>query len=300
MTFHILLPFYGRPDHLRLAVESVLAQTDPDWRLTVVDDRYPDEAPGEWVRSLGDPRIEYVRNEQNLGVSRNYIECVSRMEGEFSMLFGCDDIMLPGFVARVTELLREHPDAAIVQPGVEVIDSDGSVYLPLPDRLKWMLRFRGTGARVYAGEELAASLLRGNWTYFPSLVWRVSELRRYGFEPDLDVVQDLIMLLDIVADGGSLVLDDRVVFQYRRHRASVSSAKAVDGSRFVQERRLFDSEASRFAALGWNRAAAAARRHWSSRLHALTRLPAAIRGGSASGVRILLRHGLGGRDPGAA
>lgn len=293
MTFHILLPFYGRPDHFRLAVESVLAQTETDWKLTIVDDVYPDTAPGEWAQSLGDPRIEYVRNEVNLGVSRNYLSCVERMEGEFSMLFGCDDVMLPGFLARVTQLLAEFPDADVIQPGAEVIDSEGTVYRPLVDRIKDRYRPRVSGSQALQGEDLAVSLLRGNWTYFPSLVWRVSELKRHGFTEHLDVVQDLIMLLDIIEAGGSLVLDDQVVFQYRRHQQSVSSATATSGARFKQERELFDGEVARFTRLGWRRAARTARWHLSSRLNAVTRIPSAIAARNSRGVRDLTRHALG-------
>jgi hypothetical protein len=123
-------------------------------------------------------------------------------------------------------------------------------------------------------------------------VWNVAELRRHGFDPGLDVVQDLGMLLDIIADGGQLVLDDRVVFQYRRHRTSVSAATAVDGTRFAQERELFARQERRFRAQGWRRAAASARRHWSSRLNALTQLPAARRAGGGA-VRSLLGHAFG-------
>lgn len=295
--FHILLPFWGRFDHFRIAVESVLAQTDENWRLTVVDDVYPDLAPGEWLQSLGDARIEYVRNPVNLGVSKNYLACVDRMQGEYSMLLGCDDRLLPGFLARVRQLIAEHPGVAIVQPGAEVIDADGTVVRPLVDRMKGMLRPRTDGPLVLQGERLAHSLLRGNWTYFPSLVWRVDLLRRYGFDPDLDVVQDLIMLLDITADGGVMVLDDDVQFQYRRHGSSVSSATAVDGSRFRQERTLFDAQRERFAALGWRRAASAARWHWFSRFNAVTRLPAAIAQRNGAGVRALTAHALGRRIP---
>lgn len=293
MTFHILLPFYGRFDHFRIAVESVLAQTDPDWKLTVVDDVYPDLTPGEWLVGLGDPRIEYVRNEVNLGVSKNYISCVERMEGEFSMLFGCDDVMLPGYIARVRELIELHPDASVIQPGAEVIDENGTVVHPLVDRIKDRYRPRGSGVQVLGGEALAVSLLKGNWTYFPALVWRVADLRRYGFNDRLDVVQDLIMLMDIIEGGGTLVLDDRVNFQYRRHQQSVSSATATNGSRFRQERELFDSEVVRFGRLGWTRAARTARLHLTSRLNALTRLPAAIRQRNGAGVRALLRHAAG-------
>lgn len=295
--FHILLPFWGRFDHFRIAIESVLAQSDTAWRLTVVDDVYPDTAPGEWVQSLGDPRIEYVRNAENLGVSKNYLACVDRMRGEYSMLLGCDDRLLPGFLARVRALIDAHPGVAIVQPGAEVIDAEGRVVRPLVDRAKTMLRPRTNGPLVLQGERLAQSLLRGNWTYFPSLVWRVDLLRRYGFDPDLDVVQDLIMLLDITAEGGVMVLDDEVQFQYRRHGSSVSSATAVDGSRFRQERTLFDAQQARFAALGWRRAAAAARAHWFSRFNALTRVPAAVAQRNGAGVRALMRHVVGLRIP---
>ncbi len=296
-TFHILMPFWGRLDHFRIAVESVLAQTDTDWRLTVVDDVYPDTAPGEWLQSLGDPRIEYVRNEVNLGVSKNYLNCVDRMQGRYSMLLGCDDRLLPGFLARVRTLIDAHPDVAIIQPGAEVIDGDGRVVRPLPDRMKALLRPRTRGPLVLQGERLAQSLLRGNWTYFPSLVWRVDLLRRYGFNPDLDVVQDLIMLLDITADGGVMVLDDDVQFQYRRHGSSVSSATAVDGSRFRQERTLFDDEQVRFGRLGWRRAVRAARWHWFSRFNALTRVPAAVAQRNGAAVRALVRHVVGLRIP---
>jgi glycosyltransferase involved in cell wall biosynthesis len=293
--FNILLPFWGRFDHFRLAVESVLAQTDGNWRLTVVDDVYPDLTPGQWLQSLGDDRIEYVRNTVNLGVSKNYLACVDRMQGEYSMLLGCDDRLLPGFLERVWHLIDEHPGVAIVLPGAEVIDADGEVVRPLVDRMKEMLRPRTDGPLVLQGENLAHSLLRGNWTYFPSLVWRVDLLRRHGFNPDLDVVQDLIMLLDITADGGVAVLDDEVQFQYRRHGNSVSSSTAVDGSRFRQERILFDAQRERFAALGWHRAASAARWHWFSRFNAVTHLPAAIAQRNGAGARALTAHALGRR-----
>ena len=62
--------------YLEEAIRSVLNQTDPDWRLTVVDDRFPSEAPAKWLESLGDPRITYLSNEENLGVTGNFNRCI--------------------------------------------------------------------------------------------------------------------------------------------------------------------------------------------------------------------------------
>jgi glycosyltransferase involved in cell wall biosynthesis len=294
MTLEIMMPFYGRFDHLKLAVNSVLGQSDPDWRLTVVDDVYPDLSPGQWVAGLDDSRITYLRNETNLRPSRNYNKCVSLAESEFMVLMGCDDVMLPNYVSRVKELIERFPHASIIQPGVSVIDGNGNHSLPLADRVKSIYRVRGRGPRSLAGEKLATSLLRGNWTYFPSICWRTSDLRKHEFRTDLDVVQDLAMLLEIATDGGVLVLDDEIAFNYRRHAASLSSVTGTDGSKFAQERVLFGEAEGKSMTLGWSRAARAARAHLTSRLNALSELPGTIRHGNRAGSRALVRHIAGG------
>jgi len=46
-------------------------------------------------------------------------------------------------------------------------------------------------------------------------------------------------------------------------------------------------------AKGWHRAERAARNHSSSRLHALTLLPTAVRGGQGDVVRALAKHAFG-------
>lgn len=299
MILDIMMPFYGRMDHFQEAVRSVQAQTSGDWRLTIVDDRYPDPAPGEWAAAIDDPRVRYLRNEQNLRPSRNYDKCVSLATSEFLVLMGCDDIMDPGYVARAQTLLAAHPDVDVVQPGVRVIDQDGRPSSPLADRVKRWYRLPGHGPREAAGERLATSLLRGNWTYFPSLLWRRTALTG-GFRADLDVVQDLAMLLEITFAGGRLLLDDLPVFAYRRHATSVSAVTGVDGSKFAQERSLFASASRQCDELGWHRAARAARWHLSSRLNAMTELPRAYLTRDASGRRALNRHVFGGLEPPAA
>ncbi len=287
----IVIPFWGDFDHLREAVDSVRAQSDGDWSLTVIDDVYPDPAPGEWVVGLGDPRITYIRNESNLGPSRNYTKGVGLVEGTFVVIMGCDDRLLPGYVERVKLLIAEYPQADLIQPGVRVIDEAGRVYLPLADRIKRLVAPKAPSPRDFSGEWIARSLLRGNWTYFPSLVWRRSWLVG-GFRPDLNVVQDLAMIMDIVLGDGTLIVDDHVVFEYRRHSSSVSAKTATDGSKYAQELTLFTELRERCAARGWRRAARTAAWHSTSRLSALSVIPAALAQRQWSGARALLKHGL--------
>ena len=105
---------------------------------------------------------------------------------------------------------------------------------------------------MLSGGELTASLLRGNWLYFPALAFRREPAQRIGFRPGLDVVQDLALVLDLVADGGSLLVVDTVCFSYRRHRASDSSGRALDGTRFDEQGSYFRQVADQADALGWS------------------------------------------------
>jgi glycosyltransferase involved in cell wall biosynthesis len=295
-TVDVMLPHYGRLDLVQATVHSVLAQTDPNWQLTIVDDsgELADDRLAVWCAELGDVRVRYLRNPQNLGINRNFQKCVSLVEHELAVIVGCDDLMLPHYVATVRTAHQSRPRASIIQPGVEVVDERGEPARTLVDLSKrWVFAPRVAAPTTFAGEDLAVSLLRGNWLYFPAICWRAEPLRRTGFRDGYSVVQDLALVLDLVIEGESLLVEPTTSFCYRRHRASVSSAHAADGRRFAEERAFFQATAERMAAHGWQRAARAARHHFSSRVNALTRLPMAARHGGPDGVRSLARHAFG-------
>ncbi len=294
MTFDIMLPFYGDVSLLRETVRSVRAQEDRDWQLTVVDDCYPDESVGDWLVHVPDTRVRYRRNEHNLGINRNFQQCVELAEQEYLVIIGQDDVMLPNYLSTVRSVLDTYPAATIVQPGVEIVDAHGNPSRSLVDDAKQRFyRPRFTGRELLSGERLAVSLLRGNWLYFPSLCWRREAIQSVGFRDGLDIVQDLALVIDLVQQGSSVAVDDTVCFQYRRHEDSVSSMGAVKASRFVEERNYFIDVAARMRARGWEQAARVAHNHVSSRLHALTLLPAAVAGRQRTWARMLARHAFG-------
>lgn len=292
MQLDIVMPFYGDPTLFQQSVESVRAQRGTGWRLTIVDDVYPSEEPRRWVDSLGDDRIRYLRNETNLGVNGNFRRSIEVAEAPLVTVMGCDDLMLPGFAERAIAVMSEFPDADYVQPGVQTIDAHGAISRPLADRVKSRYRPRTEVPLLLAGEEAARGLIRGNWTYFPSITWRTDTIRQHDFRANMEVALDLILQLDILVGGGSFVVDPVETFQYRRHSGSVSSWRAVDGSRFVEEARVFDDVATEMAAHGWPRAARAARLRLTSRLNALSSIPGALGGRDWAGIAALTRHAL--------
>ena len=289
----VTLPYYGCVELMKQAVRSVLDQTHQNWRLVVVDDGYPDPEPARWFAQLADPRVSYLRNQTNLGANGNYRRCLELATAPLVLVMGADDVMLPEHLRVATELFESHPHATVVHTGVEVIDENDRVVRPLCDRLKSFYAPSGVRTTTLDGENMAVSLLRGNWTYFPSLVWRTDTIRDIGFRTGLDVVQDLALLLDVAMTGGSLVFDPRVTFRYRRHTDQDSTVRALDGRRFDEEREFFAQEARGFDNLGWRKAARVSRWHVSSRLNALSLLPRAVRATGWGAVGRLGRHVVG-------
>ena len=94
----------------------------------------------------------------------------------------------------------------------------------------------------------------------------------------------------MTAAGESLVLDPAVCFSYRRHTRSASATSLLHGNRFSDERRYYASAAEQMAQRGWTRAARTARLRWTSRLHAVTLLPTALKQRQRTAVRSLLAH----------
>lgn len=296
MTIDIMLPYYGDVAMMKRAVQSVLSQDDPDFRLTIVDDASPDPSLPDYFRGLTerDPRVVYHRNATNLGANANFRRCAAMIEHPITVFMGSDDIMLPHYVSTVRRLFA-CDDVAMVQPGVQVIDETETVHEPFADRTKRWLRHRAVGRSstgVLVGEAAAGSLMHGNWLYFPSIAWRSDKLPEHPFNEQYDVVQDLALAMDVIMEGGALLVSDEMVFQYRRHRQSDSSVRALDGRRFSEERAFYHSSAADFRHLGWTRAERAARLHATSRLHAGTLLPRVVKQAHWHAAAAMVAHAV--------
>lgn len=291
MPLDILVPYWGDPELMRLTVESVLAQTSADWRLTVVDDAYPDPQISQWLAAMNDPRIRVVRRETNGGVTAAFRDCLALATQHLVVFLGCDDLLLPAYVEVVLATHHGFPEAAMIQPGVRVVDADGAAAWGLADAVKQrLLRPTVTEPTLLRGEALAASLLRGNWLYWPSLALSRRAVEEVGFRDALPIVLDLALEIDLVCRGDSLVVHPEVCFVYRRHGSSASSTTLLDGRRFADDRAYFALAAAQMRDQGWPRAERAARRRLTSRAHAVTLLPQAFRRRRWPAVRELGRH----------
>lgn len=288
----VLVPYYGDPALARLALTSVLRQDVRPARVIVVDDAYPDAWLESWLNGQPDTaHVTYLRNRVNLGIRANFAKLLDLASAEYVVMMGSDDVMHPGFVGRAAHLVSAWERPEVVQMGVRVIDENGNASHGQVDRVKGRLAPRTPGPIELSGESLAASLLAGNWTYFPSLVWKREVVADIGFR-DYSVVLDLALLMEVICTGGRMIYDPCVTFDYRRHGESFSSLRTHDGQRFAEEREFFRNVRAALDANGWRRASRAARWHWTSRAHAMALGAAAVRRGAWAAARDAMLHAL--------
>jgi glycosyltransferase involved in cell wall biosynthesis len=276
MTIDIALPFYGDVDLMKQTVFSVINQTNPDWRLIVVDDSYPDESLPAWFSELNEPRINYFRNERNLGANGNFQKCLRLISAEFCLVMGADDLLEPDFVETINLTIARFPKVSMIHPQVKVIDETNREISTRSDRVKHDIRGSHEIAQMLSGEALANSLMKGNWMYFPSITWRTKTIQDIGFRSGFNVCQDLGLAMDLIMQGGQMVIIENEIFRYRRHTASDSSVKAINGERFQEEKDFFKVMAIDLKKIGWNKAARTARLHLTSRLHAASLISKSI------------------------
>ena len=276
MALDIALPFYGDVAFMKQTVQSILNQSVPNWRLVVVDDGYPDDTIPSWFESLKDERIEYQRNVKNLGANGNFQKCLGLLSSEYCLVMGADDLLEPNFVERINELISSNPGISMIHPGVKVIDENNEMISTRSDQVKKNIRESQSSSTLLSGEPLAKSLMKGNWMYFPSIVWKTKTIQEIGFRPGFQVCQDLGLAMDLIMQGGEMALIEDEIFRYRRHQESDSSVKAINGERFKDEKHFFKVMDQDLKEIGWISAARSARLHSTSRLHAASLIPACI------------------------
>ena len=103
----ICIPTYNGAAYLRDCLESVLAQSDTDLEVVVVDDCSTDETQAILGRYRErDGRVRLFHNPRNLGLVGNWNECIARARGEWIKFVFQDDWLAPDCVARMVAEAR--------------------------------------------------------------------------------------------------------------------------------------------------------------------------------------------------
>lgn len=119
----ILLPTYNGDRFLAEQIESILAQTDPDFELIAIDDGSTDGTVATLERfAARDQRIAVVPSQGNRGQNGRLVELLAHARGDFIAISDQDDRWAPD---RNEKLFAGLGDRQIVFARSELIDAEG-------------------------------------------------------------------------------------------------------------------------------------------------------------------------------
>jgi glycosyltransferase involved in cell wall biosynthesis len=123
------LPVYNGAEHLAKALDALVDQDLEDFEVIVCDNASTD-ATAEIARGYAarDGRIQYHRNEHNLGLAGNFNKAFQLSSGRYFKWWAHDDWHPRNLLSRTTEVLEADPSAVLCATGVAIMDDDGEVF----------------------------------------------------------------------------------------------------------------------------------------------------------------------------
>lgn len=98
---------------MRQAIESILAQTFQDFEFLILDD-CPSSPVENIVQTYSDKRIQYFKNEKNLGISPSRNKLIDLSKGKYLAIMDHDDVALPERFEKEVKFLDANPDVGVV------------------------------------------------------------------------------------------------------------------------------------------------------------------------------------------
>jgi glycosyltransferase involved in cell wall biosynthesis len=184
------MPAYNVGRFVETALQSVLAQTYSRLEVIVIDDGSKDETR-EVLRSISDPRLQFLENEHNLGGFQTMNKAIGLSGGEMIAVYHSDDYYDAQIVEKEVAFLLSHPEAGAVFCMDKFMNFDGQVYggLRLPREFG--------GRSLFSYDDVFPFLLRNKNILLrcPTFMARWSTLdtvglfdgERFGIAADLDL-----------------------------------------------------------------------------------------------------------------
>lgn len=199
----VFIPVHNREHYVRVAINSILAQTWTDFELLVVDDGSTDGTRAV-LDAYSDPRVRVEILPGNLGIPAARNHGLELARGEYIALLDSDDHAYPERLARQVRFLDSHPEIAEVGSWCSFMDSEGRML----DKIR---------RQPLAPEDIHAHMLFHCPMVNRTVMARTETLRQRRYRTDFPRCQDYEMNARLVTEGERLANLPEVLVCGREH-----------------------------------------------------------------------------------
>lgn len=222
MKVSVIIPCYNAEKYLEACLQSVLAQSETDLEVILVDDGSSDNTLSlmQAYEKL-DERV-HVFHQQNAGVSAARNLGLAHASGEWVTFVDGDDLLFPDSIACMLGAAGDETDMVVCAH--ETFDDTGVLEIFRPETC-WMDQ-NGDRKR----HAVALRLIEGDsvLNIMCNKLHRRALLEREGIclTPGLKIAEDALFNLEAVLCGREIVYLDKIAYRYRIHGASATQTRA--------------------------------------------------------------------------
>ncbi|MFA5770899.1 MAG: glycosyltransferase family 2 protein [Patescibacteria group bacterium] len=205
---------YNRANYLKVAIESVLAQTFLDWELIVVDDCSTDTTV-DLIKaySANDRRIKYFKNSINFGIGKSRNLALEFSTGKYIAVLDSDDYWADNDKLQKQLNLLDSGEYILVGGGCQIIDELGN------KKNKYL--------NPQTDEQIRNIFLIKNPFVNSGVVFlKNAAIKSGGYDESLRVGEDYDLFLKLGCIGKMFNVPT-VFVNYRKHEQNVSRIKVV-------------------------------------------------------------------------
>ena len=203
----ILVPTYNEDKYILETLQSIKDQTYKDL-ICIISDNHSSDQTGKICEEFvkGDPRFKYIKQEKNIGSSRNTEFLAQQVKTEYSMVFAGHDVLESTFIEKTLHVIINNPKISFVFSKAVAINEDS--LLVDEEFMYQSYSFTGNCLSRYIQSVRDIS----NCTIYQSIV-RTELLKNYAFVHDS--LGDDHIFISYLLWHGELFTVDEVLYKRR-------------------------------------------------------------------------------------
>lgn len=212
----LIMTVYNRESYLAQAIESALAQTEPNYELIIVDDGSSDGSVSIAQRYANAHQHIRLIKAKHQGRGYALSTAFSFASGQYLALLDSDDWLAPTALAETVTVLDAFPDVSMVYSNYVDVNESGELL-----NLGHRCHIR------YSKERLLLDFM----TFHFRLFRRSAYEQIGGIDPTFEYAPDYDLSLKL-SEVGEVVHLEKPLYYYRIHSNSISVAKRLEQVRF--------------------------------------------------------------------